>query len=203
MQLISRGLRQGVLKSLRSPLQHLHQVALLSAASWIGSNCVATLRSSFGSMWWIIFMLLASLYRLVDANTICMFRAMVVAIMVAYPGQKAALQPPIWSQRAAMRRHNPQIPGQRPPSSPRLWEPEGGHMSSFVAIIRRYRDKRAALQPHNGARERPGNMHRRQIRDLSRRAFAAVICPRRNADWGRFAASSGHERNAKSLGDAI
>ena len=105
LQLISRGLYQRRLKSLHSPLQHLHQVDLLSAASWIGSNCVATLRSSFGSMWSIIFMLLASLYRLVDANTICMFRAMVVAILVAYPGQKAALQPPDM-------------------------EPEGGHASS-------------------------------------------------------------------------
>ena len=93
LQLISRGLYQRRLKSLRSPLQHLHEVALLSAASWIGSNCIATLRSSFGSMWSIIFMLLVPMCCLVDASTVGMFRAMVVAIMVAYPGQKAALQP--------------------------------------------------------------------------------------------------------------
>ena len=92
----------------------------------------------------------------------------------------------------------------RPPSSP-IMEPESGHVCSFVAIIRRYRGKGAALQlPHDrGARERPGGMLSRQIRDLPRRAFATMICPRRNADWGRFAASGGHERNAKSPGDAI
>jgi hypothetical protein len=37
----------------------------------------------------------------------------------------------------------------RPPAP--MMEPEGGHVSSFVAIIRRYRDKRAALQPHDGS----------------------------------------------------
>ena len=94
MQLSSRGLCQRRLKSLLRPLQHLHQVALLSATSWIGSNCVATLRSSFGSMRSTICILLLPMCRLVDASTVCMFRAMVVGIMAAYPGQKAALQPP-------------------------------------------------------------------------------------------------------------
>ena len=105
--------------------------------------------------------------------------SMVVAIIDAFPGKKGRPAAPMMGARGRpcvfVRRHNPQISGEKgPPSSPH----------------------------DRGARGRPGGMPGRQIRDLPRRAFATMIRPRRNADWGRFAASGGHERNAKSPGDA-
>ena len=46
-----------------------------------------------------------------------------------------------------MRRHNGHIAGQKAALQPPIWEPEGGRMSSFVVIIRRYRDKRPPSSP--------------------------------------------------------
>ena len=51
-----------------------------------------------------------------------------------------------------MRQHNPQIPGQKAALQPPIWEPEGGRMARiFVAIIRRYRDKRPPSSPRYGS----------------------------------------------------
>ena len=101
--------------------------------------------------------------------------AMAVGIIGAFPGKKGRPPAPQWSQRAATR----------------------------LAIIRRYRGERAALQlPHDGgARERPGGMSCRQLRDLPQRIVGVMIRPRRNAYWSRFAASGDRGRNAKSPGD--
>ena len=70
----------------------------------------------------------------------------------------------------------------------------------LVAIMDAYRDKKPPSSPDMEPESGPAG--RRQIRDLPRRAFATRICPCRNADWGPYAASGGHERNAKSPGDA-
>ena len=71
------------------------------------------------------------------------------------------------------RRHNGRISGdKKPPSSP-MMEPEGGHASSFVAILVAYRDKKAPSSPVMEPESGPAG---RQIRDSPRRVFATVIC---------------------------
>ena len=100
---------------------------------------------------------------------------MFVAIIDGYRGQKAALRPPMMGAGgrpySLACRHNPRISGKKGRPQPPL---DGETGSGPVAC-------------HG----------RRHFRDLSRRAVGVMICPRRHADWGRFAASGGCGRNAK------
>ena len=77
--------------------------------------------------------------------------AMLLAIMTRYRDKRPPSSPDMEPEGDHVSHHNPQIPGQMAALQPPIWEPEGGHVSSFVVIIRRYRDKRPPTSPRYGS----------------------------------------------------
>ena len=61
-----------------------------------------------------------------------------VVIMARYRDKRPPSSPDMEPEGDHVSHHNPQIPGQKAALQPPIWEPEGGRMSSFVVIIRRY-----------------------------------------------------------------